>query len=178
MKRKALSKTTRFEVFKRDGFKCQYCGAHPPSALLHVDHIQAVAAGGGNEIDNLVTACEACNLGKGARDLNTVPVSLAKKAAEVAEREEQLQGYHAVLEAKRQRLEDQAWRVMDLMYPGQESVVRDEFNSTRRFIEKLGFHEVQEAAELALGAPISYRKTFKYFCGICWNKLRKLEASA
>jgi hypothetical protein len=106
------------------------------------------------------------------------PLSLAKKATEVAEREEQLQGYHAVLEAKRQRLEDQAWRVMDLMYPGQESVVRDEFNSTRRFIEKLGFHEVQEAAELALGAPISYRKTFKYFCGICWNKLRKLEASA
>ena len=31
-KRKTISKKTRFEVFKRDSFKCQYCGASAPEA--------------------------------------------------------------------------------------------------------------------------------------------------
>lgn len=42
--RKSLSKKTRFEVFKRDSFECQYCGAHPPSTILHVDHGERYAA--------------------------------------------------------------------------------------------------------------------------------------
>jgi 5-methylcytosine-specific restriction endonuclease McrA len=37
--RKPLSKKLRFEVFKRDGFSCQYCGAHPPDVLLEIDHV-------------------------------------------------------------------------------------------------------------------------------------------
>lgn len=78
-KRKSVSKKTRFDVFKRDSFKCQYCGSHPPSVILHVDHIKPVADGGENEIDNLVTACESCNLGKGARLLSAIPETLAKK---------------------------------------------------------------------------------------------------
>jgi 5-methylcytosine-specific restriction endonuclease McrA len=49
-KRKSISKKARFEVFKRDAFSCQYCGAHPPDSILHVDHIVPVALGGGNEI--------------------------------------------------------------------------------------------------------------------------------
>ena len=173
--RKPLSKRVRFEVFKRDGFKCMYCGAHPPGVLLHVDHVVAVAAGGKNAMDNLVTACEPCNLGKAAVPLSVVPQSLAEKAAEVAEREEQLRGYHVILEARRQRLEDQTWQVMELFYPGEERVSRDEFNSTRRFIDKLGFHTVYEAAEIALGGPAYYRKKFRYFCGVCWNKVREQE---
>lgn len=43
--RKAISTRTRFEVFKRDGFKCLYCGRTPPSVLLHVDHIIPVCSG-------------------------------------------------------------------------------------------------------------------------------------
>lgn len=177
-KRVGLSKKTRFDVFKRDGFKCMYCGAHPPGVLLHIDHIRAVAEGGGNEMDNLVTSCESCNLGKGARALDVVPQDLASKAAEVMEREEQLRGYYTVMEARRERLEDETFRVMDLMYPARDSVPRDEWNSARMFIEKLGFHEVYEAAEYALAGPASYRKTFRYFCGICWNKVREAEKRA
>lgn len=176
-KRQSLSPKTRFEVFKRDGFQCMYCGAHPPGVLLHVDHVTPVAGGGSNDMDNLVTACEGCNLGKGARSLTVVPQSLESKAAEVQERELQLKGYQAVLEAKRQRLEDETWDVLNVLYPSKDSVSRDEHLSTRRFIEKLGFHEVLEAAEIARAAPVSYHKTFRYFCGICWNKVRKLEGS-
>lgn len=70
MTRKALSKTVRFEVFKRDRFTCQYCGARAPDVVLHCDHINPVAEGGGNDILNLVTACADCNGGKGARKLD------------------------------------------------------------------------------------------------------------
>ncbi len=172
MVRKAISKKTRFDVFKRDAFTCQYCGAHPPGVLLHIDHIVAVANGGGNDIDNLVTACEPCNLGKGARALTTAPQALAEKAAAVAEREEQLRGYSEVLEAKRQRLDDETWRVLHLMTK-ENTVPRDQYNSARMFIEKLGVHEVIDAMEIALGSSASYRNVFRYFCGVCWNKIRE-----
>lgn len=175
--RKAISTRTRFEVFKRDGFRCSYCGAHPPDALLHVDHVVAVANGGSNDMDNLVTACGGCNLGKSAVPLTAVPQSMADKAAEVQERERQLQGYQAVFEAKRQRLEDETWRVMECLYgKGVETAPRDELSSVRRFIEKLGVHAVLEAAEIAMVAPVSTRKTFRYFCGICHNLIRKQAA--
>lgn len=173
-KRKQLSKRVRFEVFKRDSFKCMYCGAHPPAAVLHVDHVIALAAGGSDDPDNLVTACDTCNLGKGARDLSVAPQSLADKAAEVAEREEQLRGYQAVLEARRQRLDDEAWRVLDMFHPNTESVPRDQFNSVRRFVDTLGVHVVMDAAEVALTAGnVSYRNVFRYFCGVCWNRIRE-----
>ena len=64
MKRKALGKRQRFEVFKRDSFTCQYCGEQAPDVILHVDHINPVSKGGGNEITNLITSCQSCNSGK------------------------------------------------------------------------------------------------------------------
>jgi 5-methylcytosine-specific restriction endonuclease McrA len=103
--RKSISKKTRFEVFKRDGFACQYCGAHPPEVTLEVDHIVPVAEGGPNEFDNYITACFPCNRGKGAVSLDRVPQSLSDKAAEIAEREAQLRGYNDVMQAKRNRLD-------------------------------------------------------------------------
>lgn len=172
-KRKAISKGLRFEVFKRDGFACMYCGAHPPEVLLHVDHIIPVADGGGNEITNLITSCAPCNLGKSAKSLDSIPQSMKDRAADVAEREAQIAGYSAVFEQRRQRLDGEAWKVLDLLLAEPQTVPRDQFNSTRMFIEKLGFHSVFEAAEIALAAPgIRGNRLFKYFCGVCWNRVR------
>lgn len=68
--RQPIPKTMRFEVFKRDSFTCQYCGAKSPEVVLHCDHIKPVAEGGATELLNLVTACNTCNLGKGAIQLD------------------------------------------------------------------------------------------------------------
>ena len=68
--RKPLSSSVRFEVFKRDSFRCQYCGAESPQVLLHVDHIKPVSKGGNNDLTNLITSCETCNQGKGAKTLD------------------------------------------------------------------------------------------------------------
>jgi hypothetical protein len=70
MTRKAIRKSVRFEVFKRDSFTCQYCGQKAPDVVLEVDHITPVADGGDNAILNLVTACRACNAGKSDKSLS------------------------------------------------------------------------------------------------------------
>jgi hypothetical protein len=171
-KRRAISQKTRFEVFKRDGFVCQYCGAHPPKVVLQVDHIVAVARGGRNAMDNYVTSCQPCNIGKGANDLRVVPQSLADKAADVAEREAQLAGYSKVMEAARSRRDADAWRAIRAVLGPVDEVRQDEFNSAVRFVEKLGLHEVLDAAEIARGASARTANLFRYFCGICWNKIR------
>jgi HNH endonuclease len=180
MARKSLSKKLRFDVFKRDGFKCIYCGATPPSALLHVDHIVPVAGGGGNEIDNLVTACQPCNLGKSDTPLSVIPKSLKEKAVETQELEDQLQGYQSILSAMRCRIEDEAWEVADAFNethaPKSTSFRRDWLASIKRFIERLGLHETLVAMELATSRkPYSEGQCFRYFCGICWSKIKQME---
>lgn len=89
----AIPKSVRFEVFKRDSFKCQYCGKSAPEIVLHVDHIKPVAEGGDNDILNLVTACSDCNLGKGARRLDDSSVieKQRKQLEELNDRREQLE---------------------------------------------------------------------------------------
>lgn len=60
----------RFAVLRRDGFRCAYCGRGESDGVkLHIDHLVPVASGGKNEIENLVTACQSCNLGKSASNL-------------------------------------------------------------------------------------------------------------
>jgi len=70
--RKPLSKRVRFEVFKRDGFKCRYCGKTSESVMLEVDHVFPVSKGGTDEPGNLVTACFDCNRGKANKPLSQI----------------------------------------------------------------------------------------------------------
>jgi hypothetical protein len=92
-KRVSISKTARFEVFKRDKFKCVYCGATAPDVLLQVDHIDPVANGGKNNLLNLATACFDCNNGKRARllDDSTIIQKQRNQFAELQERREQIE---------------------------------------------------------------------------------------
>jgi hypothetical protein len=91
-KRKALSTKLRFEVFKRDSFACQYCGAKAPDVVLHVDHVNPVKRGGKNDLLNLVTSCAPCNGGKGANPLDdkSVMVRQQDQLAQLQERREQI----------------------------------------------------------------------------------------
>ena len=55
---------TRFNLFLRDAFACQYCGA---GEELTFDHILPRSRGGRTTWENIVTACAPCNLAKGGR---------------------------------------------------------------------------------------------------------------
>ncbi|WP_111884015.1 HNH endonuclease [Acinetobacter sp. CFCC 11171] len=92
-KRKAIGDKLRFEVFKRDQFKCQYCGKASPDVILHVDHINPVSKGGDNDILNLITSCQDCNSGKSDRLLSdtTTLDKQRKMLEELDERRKQLQ---------------------------------------------------------------------------------------
>lgn len=174
--RKSISKKARFEIFKRDGFTCQYCGAHPPGVLLHIDHIHPVAKGGTNEDENLITSCEPCNLGKGAGLLADVPKSIKQKAIELGEIERQLAGYQAIQRARRERLDEESWEVAEIYMKhfGIKTILKVDRQSIRSFIEKLGVVEVLSAMEKAVATKSnSEYSAFKYFCGICWNKARE-----
>lgn len=173
--RKSLSKKTRFEVFKRDSFECQYCGAHPPSTILHVDHIHPVAKGGKNDMDNLITACESCNQGKSDRELSDIPQSLQERATLILEKEAQIKGYQKVLSDRKARIEEEVEQVAEMYekYVTGYTLTDKSRVSVRMFIERLGFHEVLDAMENACVKKIRTSQEFKYFCGICWRKIKE-----
>lgn len=175
MSRINLSKRTRFEVFKRDLFTCQYCGRNPPDVILECDHIVPVVEGGGNEEPNLVTACFDCNRGKSDVPLSTAPKTLQDKAADIAEREAQLTGYREIVQGHLDRVEDDMWQVANALFvdSSEKGCRRDWLRSIKMFNEKLQLHEVLDAAELARARkPYSEGVRFRYFCGVCWNKIR------
>jgi 5-methylcytosine-specific restriction endonuclease McrA len=58
---------TRFNVFLRDRFECQYCGDGFPTQELTFDHVMPRSKGGRTTWENVVTACSCCNLRKGSR---------------------------------------------------------------------------------------------------------------
>lgn len=67
-------KLTRREVFRRDGYICQYCGRR--TGELTVDHVLPKHLGGEHIWTNVVAACPACNHRKGGRKLNEVHMHL------------------------------------------------------------------------------------------------------
>lgn len=58
---------SRRNIFKRDRFTCQYCGAQPGSEELTIDHVQPRSRGGTSTWENCVLACMECNSRKADR---------------------------------------------------------------------------------------------------------------
>jgi len=56
---------TRFNVFLRDRFECQYCDELFRPQELTFDHVIPRSRGGRTNWENVVTSCSACNLAKG-----------------------------------------------------------------------------------------------------------------
>lgn len=66
---------TRFNLFLRDEFSCQYCGA---TGDLTFDHVVPRARGGVTSWENVVAACAPCNLHKGSKSLKQAHMSLRR----------------------------------------------------------------------------------------------------
>lgn len=71
-----ISRSLRFVVLNRDGFRCRYCGDEPSHKKLEVDHIVPRSKGGSDIIENLVTACFDCNRGKSNKEIVAIDKSL------------------------------------------------------------------------------------------------------
>ena len=58
-------KLTRFEIFNRDRYTCQYCGKQ--TRQLTLDHVIPRYRGGQHTWENVVSACVPCNRRKAGR---------------------------------------------------------------------------------------------------------------
>lgn len=67
---------TRFNLFLRDRFRCQYCGCKDD---LTFDHVIPRALGGRTTWENVATACAPCNLRKGGRTPAQAHMALARR---------------------------------------------------------------------------------------------------
>lgn len=172
--RKKVSARTRFEVFKRDKFTCQYCGGKPPGALLHLDHINPVSKGGTNNIGNLVTSCQDCNLGKSDVPLSdTRPTPTKSTILELREAREQLEAYQAYLMEERTTRQANANAVAELL----AQRVAYHVSETNRvelanMLKDIPLAEMLDAVDITASRGHAYSGAWKYFCGVCWTKIK------
>jgi len=65
LRRRRLPRFSRYNVYLRDKFTCQYCNEQFTSPHLTLDHVLPLSKGGKTEWTNIVTACHDCNSDKG-----------------------------------------------------------------------------------------------------------------
>jgi len=189
-KRKAIPKKMRFEVFKRDSFKCQYCGKSAPEVILHADHINPVYEGGRNTLTNLITSCEACNLGKGKRKLsdNTAVEKQKAQLDELNERRIQLEmmmkwreGLNEIEDTKLKYVREK-WESHAKPFTITENGVKN----LKSIVGKFPLEVVLDSIEASCGQYLrtdnkgkvtieSVQKSFDYIGKICANKKREQE---
>lgn len=86
--RRQITAKARFEIFKRDGFKCQYCGHAPPDVALVLDHVIPVSKGGQTTAGNLITSCNDCNAGKHAQPLYVLTKIVVRNHRQTKEKQD------------------------------------------------------------------------------------------
>lgn len=178
----AVSKKTRFEIFKRDRFTCQYCGRTPPTVTLECDHIDPVANGGTDDELNLVTSCFDCNRGKSDRKLDSVPSPLIEQQRVAIEQKEQFKVYNDYLMELR---EEELKLIKKIGLYWYSKITKEQsycfagarINTIQTFLKHLMPAEIYDAIDIAHNRLTPHgvfkdEKTFTYFCGVCWKRIR------
>ena len=176
-------------MFKRDSFKCQYCGASAPDVLLHIDHINPVSKGGTNDIVNLVTSCESCNLGKSDKLLSeNAAVNKSRSQLEaLQERREQLEmmmSWQEGLQALKETVLEKVAEKWESLAPGY-SINENGQKRLKKIIRNYPIDEIFEAMDIAAEQYLefeedgtvtdeSWERGFKKIDGIC--RVRKSQS--
>lgn len=185
-KRKPIPKRVRFEVLRRDGHACRYCGQMAPDVKLTIDHVVPVSLGGTDDPSNLVSACVDCNAGKTStspdeRIVDDVAADALRwagamqRAAEiVAARDEPRRKYLAAFE--------KAWAEWHIVYRNEKEPLPrpDDWRNSIEMFHKAGLPEsmMVDAVAIAGRSKATTGATFRYFCGVCWRMLDELRAVA
>lgn len=177
--REKITKKMRFEVFKRDSFRCQYCGRHAPDVILEVDHIKPVAEGGKTTMLNLITSCRDCNRGKGKRRLSDDTEVVKQKSELDALNERRLQ-MEMMIQWKRemQDLLEQEVELIESVLITDPSYCLNE-NAKRKvktLIKQFGFNDVYEACEIASEQYTWLSERINKIGGICYNRRKGVQA--
>lgn len=178
----ALTKKKRFEVFKRDGFQCMYCGNAPPDVILEVDHIVPTSKGGEDELNNLLTACFGCNRGKSNIPLDKAPSALAENLEVLKQKEEQLREYNKYVAKLRRQQNKQISLILSAFdeYDSEKGIsTLLERSSLTRFLSLLPLPEILDAIDCAFRKfdkrGVRPSQVVRYFYGVCWAKVRERQ---
>jgi 5-methylcytosine-specific restriction endonuclease McrA len=174
--RKSISKKIRFEIFKRDGFKCAYCGKTPPEATLEIDHVEPISKGGTDEMVNLITSCFECNRGKSNIKLNMITPQIQENIEVIKAKEEQLKEYRKHVKIINKRI---VTDVNEIEFEFQEYFPDKHFSglfiqqTIKQFLKLLPVDTLIENMDTAcLKRNDSPDDALRYFCGICWNQIK------
>lgn len=181
-----LSRRLRFEVLRRDGHTCRYCGAQAPDVVLTVDHVIPTALGGGDEPTNLVTACRDCNSGKSSATADAALVGdVEADALRWARALERSAEYRAM---ERRAMDDELfefksrWDDWTCEGNGDRKPIPLPPNwreTLTRFVALgLQLGDYSEAIRIAMGANVPHENRFRYFCGCCWRMVGELQETA
>lgn len=186
-----MTLTTRFEVFKRDAFTCQYCGQRAPDIVLECDHIKPVKLGGDDSLLNLITSCFSCNRGKGARPLSDQgKLAKSHKQAELLqEKREQLRmiaQWHSELQEMGEEQADVINETWSNGLGGHYGLNENGRRKARKLIQRFGMAETLEAMTIALNQyPVedeehgftkeSVEEAFDKIGGIAYNRRQQKE---
>lgn len=181
--RKTITKKLRFEVFKRDGFTCQYCGRTAPDVILEVDHINPIKNNGDNTLLNLITSCFDCNRGKGKRQLSDKD-ELKKQQEQLKQINEKRNQMKMMLEWKEELANfeyEQVDEINKLLQVTGSSFSESGRENCLKLIKKCGFDEVYESTKISLnqyykiGDKESVNKTFNTLFRICETRKKQKE---
>lgn len=178
-----LQKKTRFEVFKRDSFTCQYCGRSSPSVILEVDHIVPVAEGGTNDLMNLITSCRDCNRGKGKRMLSDESaVERQRKQLETAALMKEQTDMMIKWRAELLLVElEQLQFISDVLLTVGIELTEYGQSVIKKNLKEFGFPEVCEAIDISIDKyldqsnPKTHEIVIKRIGGICYNRKNGLK---
>jgi hypothetical protein len=178
----------RYEVLRRDGYTCRYCGAKAPDVELDVDAVVPGSLGGSHKDPaNLVTACKACNNGKSS---SSPDAPLVAEVSEVA-----LQWAQAVRQAQAGALADLEAREADRrQFAKWWDGWTYEHDGERRAVDRPADweHTVDQLVSAGLPMPllkecisramgrerVRNSEKFRYMCGVAWRKLAEIQEAA
>lgn len=168
----AISRRLRFEILRRDGHTCRYCGAKAPDVALQVDHVIPVTLGGGDDPTNLVAACAACNSGKTSvpadaalvADVDAAALLFARAAGRAAEiRRAELGALDELL-----GLFDATWNTYGCSVPRSAGWA----TSVETFLARgLSLDELFRYVDVAMTSRVGTDQVWRYFCGCCWREI-------
>lgn len=169
----SVSKRLRFEVLRRDGHACRYCGATAPDVKLHVDHVIPVSLGGTDDPENLVAACVDCNAGKSSSSPDAATV--AEVAEAQAEHRRHLESVKDAAADEHRALEVflETWDRFRNDDDEQEPLPRGWRRAIRSYLDVLVAEDLEELVYVAMDKALPSDARFRYFCGCC--RRRKAE---
>jgi hypothetical protein len=182
----AVSKRLRFEIFRRDNHTCRYCGASAPDVPLRVDHVTPVALGGTDTPDNLVTSCEPCNGGKSSASPDAHHVAaVSDDALRWADAMKQAADNLLELEKPKDEYRDAFLAEWNRWHVGKDEAKKVElpvdWKPTVERFRVAGIPAWMWADIVDVGMAkekVKPENTFRYCCGIAWNKVTQLQAEA